>query len=171
MSAPTALDSARTGTPDGTNGVKIPTVLMQEDGTLEAPGGVILSGAIAAAPSADRSGLTADDTGTTDMSTAGFAGSSGANLFSVHNRGALVVWCEFANSAGTATVEVVFYDSSNNPLFVSEQLTFAAKTQRVSASGDYLSQVQMIDTYGASKYRPFLRAKGTGNVDVFGQPI
>lgn len=171
MSAPTALDSARTGTPDGINGIKIPTVLMQEDNTFEAPGGVALSDRIPAGPTADRAAVSSNDTATTDMSTAGFAGSSGANLLAVNNRGALVVWCEFANAAGSATVEIVFYDGSNNPLFVSEQLTFTAKTQRVSASGDYLSQVQMVDTYGASKYRPFVRSIGTGNVDVFGQPI
>ncbi len=171
MSAPTALDSARTGTPDGSAGVQIPTVLMQENSAFEAPGGVALSDRIPAGPTADRAAVSSNDTATTDMSTAGFAGSSGANLSAVNNRGALVVWCEFANSAGSATVEVVFYDASNNPLFVSEQLTFAAKSQRVSSSGDYMSQVQMIDTYGASKYRPFVRSLGTGNVDVFGQPV
>lgn len=171
MAAPTALDSARTGTPDGTSGVKIPTVLMQEDSTFEAPAGISLSDRIASGPTADRSAVSADDTGTTDMSTTAFAGTAGANLAAINNRGSLVVWCEFANSAGSATVEIVFYDAADAPMFVSEAVSFTAKTQRVSASGDYMSTPQLVDTYGASQYRPFLRAKGTGNVDIFAQPI
>lgn len=171
MSAATALDNARTGTPDGSGGIKIPTVLMQEDSSLEAPAGVVMSDRIAAGASAQRSGLSADDTGTTDMSTTVFAGGSGANLEAINNHGAVVVWCTFANAAGSATVEVAFYDSSNNPLFVSEQLAFTALTNRLAAAGNYMSRPQMVDSYGASKYRCFLRAKGTGNVDIYGHPI
>jgi hypothetical protein len=165
------MDSARTGTPDATNGIKIPTVLMQEDSSFEAPGGIALSDRIAAGPSAQRSGLSSDDTATTDMSTVGFAGTSGANLEAINNRGALVVWCEFANSAGSAVVRVVYYDSSNNPLFVGPALPFSALAQRVSASGDYMSEPQIVESYGASKYRCFLQAKGTGNVDIFAHPL
>lgn len=171
MSAPTALDNARTGTPDGSAGVQIPTVLMQQDSAFEAPCGVALSDRLPAGMSPDRAGLSANDVATVDMSTAGFAGSAGANLSNINNRGALVVWCEFANAAGSATVEAVFYDDSNNPLFVSEQMSFSALTNRVSSSGDFMSRPQMIDTFGASKYRLFLRAIGTGNVDLFAQPI
>ena len=170
MAAPTALDNARTGTPDGTNGVQIPTIVVQE-GTFEAPCGISLSDRIAAAPSAQRAGLTGDDTATTDMSTAGFAGTAGANLEAINNRGAIVVWCEFANSAGSATVRVAYYDSSNNPLFVGPALSFAALAQRVSASGDYMSEPQIVESYGASKYRCYLVAKGTGNVDIFAHPV
>lgn len=170
MPAPTALDSAKTGTPDASDGIEIATVVAQT-GTKEIPAGVMLTDRIADAPSADRSGLTGDDTGTTDMSTVAFAGASGGNLFAVNNRGALVVWCEFANSAGSGTVEIVFYDSADNPLFISKQLTFTALPQRVSASGDYMSNPQIIDTYGASQYRPYLKVKGTGNVDIFAHPV
>lgn len=171
MSAPTALDSARTGTPDTSNGVKIPTVLMQEDSSFEAPGGVALSDRLAAGLSAQRSALSSDDTATTDMSTTAFAGTSGANLEAINNRGALVIWCEFANAAGAATVRVVYYDSSNNPLFVGPALPFSALTHRVSAAGDYMSEPQIVESYGASKYRCYLQSKGTGNVDVFGHPL
>lgn len=170
MSAPTALDNARTGTPDATNGVQIATVVAQE-GTIEIPGGIAFSDRIAAAPSAQRAGLTGDDTATTDMSTTAFAGSSGANLEAINNRGAIAVWCEFANSAGSATVRVVYYDTSNNPLFVGSALSFSALAQRVSASGDYMSEPQVVESYGASKYRCFLQAKGTGNVDIFAHPL
>lgn len=171
MTAPTSLSAARTGTPDGTDGLQLAELPSQEDSNKIIVGGVSLSDRIAAGLSADRAGLSSDDTGTTDMSTTAFAGGSGANLIATNNRGALIVWCEFANAAGSAIVEIVFYDSSNNPLFVSEQLTFGAKTQRKAAAGDYLSQAQVIDTYGASKYRPFLRSKGTGDVDIYAQPV
>lgn len=171
MPGPPALDNARTGTPDGSAGIQLATIVSQENGSIEIPGGVLFSTRIASSPSADRAGMTGDDTGTTDMSTSGFAGSSGANLANINNCGALVVWCEFANAAGAATVEIVFYTAANVPLFVSKQLTFTVLTQRVSASGDYMSNPQIIDTMGASKYRPYLRAKGTGDVDIFGQPV
>lgn len=171
MPAPTTLDTIRTGTPDNADGITLAQISAQESATKEIVAGVSLSDRIADAPSADRSGLSGNDAATTDMSTASFAGSSGANLLAINNRGALVVWCEFANSAGLAVVEIIFYDNANNPLFVSEQLYFSAKTNRVSASGDYMSQAQIIDTYGASKYRPFLRTIGTGNVDIFAHPI
>lgn len=170
MPAPTALESITTSDPGG-SGEKIANISSQEDGTIEIVGGVSFSDRIAAAPSADRSGLTGDDSGTVDMSTTAFAGTAGANLTAINNRGALAVWCEFTNVAGEATVEVVFYDNSNNPLFVSEALSFTAKTQRVSATGDYMSQAQLVDTYGASKYRAFLRTLGAGNVDIFAHPI
>src|SRR5262245_11417969 len=127
MPAPTSLSAARTGTPDGSNGLQLAEIPSQEDSNKLLIGGFSVSDRIAAGPSPDRSGLSADDTGTTDMSTTAFAGSSGANLTAINNRGAVVVWCEFPNSAGSATVELVFYDSSNNPLFVSEQLFFSAK--------------------------------------------
>ena len=171
MSAPTALDSARTGTPDGTNGIKIPTVLLQEDSSFEAPGGIALSDRLGAGLSAQRSALSSDDTATTDMSTVAFAGTSGANLEAINNRGAIVVWCEFANSAGAASVRVVYYDGSNNPLFGGPALTFTALTQRVSASGDYMSEPAIVESFGASKFRCFLASKGTGNVDIFAHPL
>ena len=171
MPAPATLGTARTGTPDGSTGLLIADITAQEGGSKLLPLGIAGSDRIADAVAADRSALSADDSATVDMSTTAFAGSAGANLVAVNNRGALVIWCLFANSAGSATVEIVFYDSANNPLFVSEQLTFTAKTQRVSASGSYLSQAQIIDSRGASKYRPFLRTKGTGNVDIVSQPI
>jgi hypothetical protein len=170
MPAPTALDNARTSTPDNSNGIQLATIVAQE-GTLEIPAGVMLSTRIPSGISPDRSGLSADDTSVTDMSTVGFAGTAGANLLPINNCGALSVWCEFANSAGSATVKIVFYDAANNPLFISRLLTFSAATVRVSAAGDYMSAAQLVDTCGASKYRPYLKVKGTGNVDIFANPI
>jgi hypothetical protein len=171
MAAPTTLDNARTGTPDGTLGVPIPTILTQ-DGSHEAPGGFALTDRIPAAPSADRSLLTAADSAT-DMSTTVFAGTSGANLFAINNRGALVVWCSFEASTDSATVRIVYYDASNNPLFVGPPLAFAPLAQRLSAAGHYMSAPQIVESYGASKYRPYLSTKGdaVNDVSIFAQPI
>lgn len=164
MPAPTTLDSKNPHS-------DMTATIVAQEGLVEIPTGVLLSARIPSSIAADRAGLTADDTATTDMSTAGFAGTAGANLFAVNNCGAMSVWCEFANAAGSATVEIVFYDAADAPLFVSKQLTFTALTQRVSASGDYMTNPQLIDTCGASQYRPYLKVKGTGNLDIFANPI
>lgn len=162
--------SIRTGTPDGTSGEKIASFALQEDGSIEAPAGIALSQQIANGPSAHRSGLSSDDTGTTDMSSAGF---SSSGLKALNNAASLVVWCEFANSAGSATVVPIFYDGAGTPapLFVGPELSFTAKTQRVSSGGDYMSLPQLCDTYGAKNVKCYLLVKGTGNVDIFAEAI
>jgi len=170
MPAPSSLSADRTGTPDGSLGIQLADVASQEDGNKKIVSGLSLSDRIASGISADRSNLAAIDSNT-DMSTADFAGAAGANLLAVNNRGALAVWCNFYNAAGSAVVEIIFYDSANNPLFISEQLAFTAKTRRLSSIGNYMSQVQIIDTCGASKYRPLLKTIGTGNVDIYAHPL
>ncbi len=175
MPAPVTGETLRTGTPDGTLGARIFDIPLQENSSYKAVAGIHLSDQVAAVVSPDRSALSADDTTTTDMSAgaSGFALASGTGLVPIYNRGALAVWCTFASGVGVgaAVIEPVFYDASGTPLFVGEQLSFAAKTQRVTSSGNYMSQVQLCDTYGASKYRLFTRSKGSGNVDVYGHPI
>lgn len=168
MPTPTALDNARTSTPDGTNGIQIATVVAQE-GTIEIPGGVLLSTRLGANTSADRSGVTADSTA--DMDAADGFGSTG--LISINNCGALVVYCKFDTAGASATIEVVFYDGHTTavPLFVSKQLTFAALSQRVNEAGDYLSNPQIIDSYGASKCRPYVKSLSAGTVDVWCAPV
>lgn len=171
MAAPTALDNARTGTPDGTNGVQIPTVVVQE-GTLEAPCGIALTDRIASSLSPDRDNATAADTAT-DMSTTDFAGASGANLTAINNRGAIVVWCTFEASTDSATIRLVYYDAADAPLFVGPALSFTPLTQRLSAAGHYMSEPQIVESYGASQIRPYIAAKGdaTNDVDVYTHPI
>jgi hypothetical protein len=45
--------------------------------------------------------------------------------------------------------------------------------QRLSASGHYMSQVALVESYGASKYRAYVAAKGdsTNDLDVYAQAI
>lgn len=168
MSSPTALETIRTGTPDGTNGLLIANISSQEGATTEIPGGVMLSDRIANGPSAHRSGIAADDTAT-DMSSAGF---SSSGLDNINNRGALVIWCEFASGTGTAVVRPVFFDAAATPapLFLGPVLTFVASDKRVSNSGDYMSEAQIVETYGASKYKVYVESR-TGTIDVFAHPI
>jgi len=173
MPAPTNLDVARTGTPDGTNGIQIPTVLMQQNSAYEAPGGIALSDRIADSVSADRTAVVGNDSATTDMSTAGFAGSAGANLSAINNRGAMAAWCTFEASTTSVTIRMIYYDSANNPLFIGPILTFAAAPQRIAAAGHYMSEVQLIETYGASKVRPYVvtHSDATNDVSIFVHPL
>ncbi len=173
MAAPTALDTVRTGTPDGTSGIKIPTILMQEDSSVEAPGGIALSDRIPAAPTPDRDNAVAADSAT-DMSTTAFAGAAGANLSVINNRGALVVWCTFEAATTSAKIRVIYYDGSNNPLFIGPEMTFVPVSGfRLSATGHYMSQPQIVETYGASKARPYIvtHSDSTNDVDVFMAPV
>lgn len=172
MPSPSALDTLRTGTPDGSGGLLISSIVAQETGS-EIPAGVALSDRIADAPTADRATATAADS-STDMSTTVFAGTAGANLKTVNNRGALAVWATFEATTDSATVRVVFYDAADNPLFVSPLLSFTPLSGfRLSAAGHYMTEVQLLDTYGASQFRPYIVSKGdaVNDVSVFAHPI
>jgi len=173
MAAPTALETIRTGTPDGTSGIQIANISAQESATTEIPAGLALSDRIASSLSPDRDNLTAHESSTVDMSTSGFAGTSGANLAAINNRGAIVVWCTFEANTDSATVRIVYYDAANAPLFVGPALSFTPQAQRLSASGHYMSEPQIVESYGASKYRPYLAAKGdaTNDVDIYSHPV
>jgi len=165
---PTALDSARTGTPDASGGIKIPTILMREDATLEAPAGVALTDHIANGPTAHRAAVTIADTAT-DMSSVGF----GTSTAVTNNRGAIAVWIEFANSAGSCTLRPVFYDDAGTPvpMALGPSLVFTASAKRVSAAGDFMSEVKLIDSSGFKRFKMFVELQGTGNIDIFAEPI
>lgn len=171
MPAPTGLESITTGDP-GASGEKVANISSQEDATIEIPGGFALSDRIADGPTVDRDNATAADSAT-DMSTADFAGTNGANLKAVYNRGAIAVWCTFEANTDSATIRLVMYDSADAPLFLSPAMTFTPLAQRLSSSGHYMSEVQLCDSYGASQFRPYITAKGdaTNDVDVFAHPI
>lgn len=172
MPSPAALDTLRTGTPDGSSGLLISSIVAQETGS-EIPAGVALSDRIADGPTADRATATAADTAT-DMSTTDFAGTAGANLKTVNNRGALAVWATFEAATDSAVVRIVFYDAADAPLFVSPALTITPIAGfRLSASGHYMSEVQLVDSYGASQFRPYIVSKGdaVNDVSVFAYPL
>lgn len=155
MSDPTALDSARTGTPDAATGTALATVVSSESASVEIPTGIALSDAVANAIGAHRAGLTAADA---TVKLIDF-GASSCGTESVNNRGAIALWMTFASSCGSATVSPIYYDaqSTPQPLAVGAQLTFAALDLRgasgFTSCGDPTTRLQMVDSMGARKFK------------------
>lgn len=161
--------SSKTGTPDGTNGISIAMQDSQADTAEKLPAGLAVSDMIANGPTAHRSAVAAADSDT-DMSSAGF-GSSGQKLSD--NRGAIPIWCEFSSAGATATVRLVYYDNAGTkaPMVIGPLLTFTATSKRVSAAGDYMTEIQMVESYGFAAFKVFIESISAGNVDVFAEPI
>ena len=175
MAAPTPLDDARTGTPDGTAGVKIATFIANETPCYEIPAGIALSDTIACALTPHRAALTTTDTNK-DM--VGF-GSSAACAEFTRNRGALTVWAQFASSCGRATTRPIWFDSQTTPQPIGHgpSLSFTAlelyAATGLSSCGDKLSQPQLLDTVGAGMFKLRLETltNSSDGVDLFGVPV
>jgi hypothetical protein len=169
MSDATALDSARTGTPDGSSGIKIPTILCQEDSTLEAPCGVSISDVISDSLSAHRAGITSDS-GVTDMRVTGFGAT---NVDRINNRGGLVVWVKF-DSLANCVLRPVWYNSAttSSPMCLGPLMAFTANAKLCDTSGKmYLSEAQIVETMGMKKFKLFLESLSSGIVDIYAVPI
>ena len=168
MGAAVSLETIRTGTPDGANGLLIANISAQESGTTEIPAGVSLSDRIVASLAADRTVTAADSA--TDMSTSGF-GSSG--LTAINNRGSIVIWGRFEVTTDSATLVVIYYDSADNPLFVGPSYSLTPDPQRVSASGYYMTDPVQVESFGASKYKVYVSAKGdaVNDLTLYSQPV
>jgi len=170
MPDPVGFDSARTGAPDGTTGIFIPTILAMESTSLEIPTGIALTDVVTNTVLAHRAGIAGPDTAT-DMSSAGF-GNTGTAL--TNNRGALVVWCEFGSSTAAALLTPVFYDNAaaQAPTALGLQMYFPANAAfRVSSGNDYMTAVQITDTYGFRRYKMYVNSLTNGSVDVFAAAI
>lgn len=173
MPAPSDFGSLRTGTPDATNGLLLAKVGAQQGGSVEIPVGIAASQQIGDSPTPDRDDTTAADS-KTDMSattTTGFI--DGVTLPTAKNAGAIALWATFATSTDAITVRMAYYDGSNNPLFMGPSYTITPLSgHRLSASGHYMSEVQLLESYGAKKFRPYIVSRvGSGNVDVFAHPL
>ena len=175
MPSPAALDSARTGTPDNSNGIQIATVVAQE-GTIEIPGGIALSDRIASSLAADVDTLTATTLipSGSDLGNTTWTGTT-QTARNVNNRGAIVIWCHFEGASDSATLRVAYYDAADVALFVGPALNFMPTTfiKLASETPDmYVSEPQLVESYGAAKYRIMVIAySGTNDLDVFSQPI
>jgi hypothetical protein len=141
----------------------------QADPNEKLPAGIAASDMIANGPTAHRSAVSTADTAT-DLSSAGF-GSSGTKLSD--NRGAITIWAEFSTSGASATCRVVYYDNASTPapMCVGPAFTLAATMRRVSASGDYVSEPKMVETYGFARFKVFIETLSAGTIDVFAEPI
>lgn len=171
MAAPTAFESITTGDP-GASGEKIANISSQEDASIEIVGGFALSDRIPQDPSAERA-VTAADTAT-DMSDAASGFANGVTLSAINNRGALVVWCTFEATTDSATIRIVYYDAGGDPLFVGPGLSFVPLSGfHETDAGVHLSEPQIVESYGASKFRPYVAAKGdaTNDLNVYVHPI
>lgn len=162
------FESSRTGTPDGTNGILIAAQSSQADANEKLPVGIAASDMITNTPTAHRSAVAAADTAT-DLSSVGFGGSTKLS----DNRGAITLWGEFSVSGATATCRVVYYDNAATPapMCVGPSFTLAATARRVSAAGDYVSEVKMIETFGFARFKVFIESLSSGNIDIFAEPV
>ena len=171
-----ALESITTGDP-GASGEKVANISSQEDGTIEIVGGFALSDRIPSslAPDVDTLTATTQVPANSDLSDATWVGSSGANLKAINNRGALSIWCHFEGATDSATLRVAYYDAADEPLFVGPALAFVptAYILDVADTPDmYVSEPQLVETYGASQYRIMVTAySGTNDLDVYSQPL
>lgn len=176
MAGAVALESITTGDP-GASGEKVANISSQEDATIEIVAGLALSDRIASSTAADVDTLTATTSVPTnsDLADSTWVGASGANLKAINNRGALVIWCHFEGSTDTATIRVGYYDAADVPLFVGPALTFVPTSWKkdVSETPDmYVSEPQIVETYGASQYKLLVTSySGTNDLDVFAHPI
>lgn len=167
-----ALTTGRGSTQDGSSGVPA-AVAVNEDGSalLQAMAPV---GNKTTYTEASRAGITTADAPTGgDLTTAGFAGSAGANLFDIGNALALHVRATCGTASKVLTGRVVFYDGSNNALSVSETLTFTSDaTLRLgNASGDFVCPDTLIDARAARKARFFVDSVSGGTWAVYCRPI
>ena len=165
-----ASTTVRSSTQDGSAGTPVMAGL-NEDGsaTLQL---VALVGNKTTYAEAVRTAITAADTAVVDLSTVGFAGTSGANLTDCGN--ALVLTCRASCSvpSGTLTGRVVLYDGSNAPISLSEVVTFTSDgSRRLSAAGDYVVARTLIDAGQARKFRFYVESVSAGTWTVAVRPI
>lgn len=161
------LDTAQTSTPDTAEGTLLATIQSAGSSGTEIAGGFSLVEAIPNAVSAHRAASGAD-TGT-DMSSSGFGGSTEKIL----NRGALVIWVEFATAGASCLVTPVFYDDSGTPapFALGPQLSFTASAKRVTAAGNYMSEAQIVETFGFRRFKVYKDTVSAGNVTIYAIPL
>lgn len=168
-----ALSSAKAGTQDNTSGTPFAIAVNEDSGSVNLPAAALV-GNKTTFSEASRTGLTAADAPTGgDLTTTGFAGTSGANLFDLGNALALTVRATCNTASKTLTGRVVMYDGSNNALSVSETLSFSSDaTLRLgNASGDFVAQRQIVDAGQARKARFIVDSVSGGTWAVYCRPI
>jgi hypothetical protein len=131
-----ALSETRASTQDSTGGTEVATSAPADgsSGALQVTAQVGIKTDYAELA---RTGITSADTAA-DMSTSGFAGSSGANLSAAFQALALEIRATCDTAAAQMNGHLVGYDGSNNPLSIGEEIAFAASAFKLSSSGDYL---------------------------------
>lgn len=125
-------------------------------------------------PETSRTALVAADAPTGgDLTTTGFAGAAGVNLFDCGNALTLAIRATCTVAGATLTGFVVLYDVSANPLGKSEAVTFTADgTLRLgNAAGDFVSTRALVDCGAARKARFFVSSVTAGSWSVYARPV
>lgn len=163
------LSEVRASTQDNTSGTQVAVSTNELDGTgaLQA---TVPHGNKTTFSETSRTSITANDTGTTDLTTGGF-GSAGlvdlGNCLSV----ALRATCDTVSS--TLNGYLIFYDGSSNPIAISEPVIFTSSaTLTIAGSGvKYPSQRVIVDA-GAARQCKFYVTAITGTTwNVYVRPI
>lgn len=121
-----------------------------------------------------RTGITAADAPTGgDMTTTGFAGSSGANLTDVYNALTAAIRATCDTASAVLTGRLALYDGSNNCISMSEPVSFTADpTLRLgNATGDFVSPRVLVDLGQARKVRFFVDSVSAGTWAVYVRPV
>jgi len=162
------LSEVRASTPDPSAGIQVATATNELDGvgTLQA---TVPMGNKSTFTEVARTGLTTDDTGTTDLTSAGF----GSGLVDLGNCLSLLIRVLCNTAGGVLTGIVIFYDAAGNPVSYSELLTFTADTAlTVAASGQkYPAARLIIDAGSARQAKFYVKSISGGTWNVYMRPI
>lgn len=168
-----SLSSIKASTQDGTAGTPVATAVNEDSGT-NAIQAVASVGNKTTYAEVSRTGLTgADAPAGGDLTTTGFAGTSGANLGDAGNALSASVRATCNTAGATLTGRLVFYDGSNAALGYGPALTFTADgTLRLgNASGDFVGQRQLQDLGSARKFRFLVLTVSAGTWAVYVRPV
>lgn len=167
-----SLSSVKASTQDTSTGTPVAAGVNENgSGTVQA---VTLIGSKTTWGEVSRTGLTAADAPTGgDLTTAGFAGTSGANLGDAENALTLACRATCDTASKALTGRLVLYDGSNVAIGLSEQVTFSSDaTRRLgNATGDFVSQRYLLDSGQARKFRFFVESVSGGTWAVYVRPI
>ncbi len=162
-----ATSTIKASTEDNTNGTPV-CIVTNEDNGGTALQGMVPLGNKQTWSETGRTGLTSNDTATTDLTTAGF-GSSGlvdlGNALSVEVRAA----CDTASRSLVG--RLVFYDASSNPLSTSESLSFSSDAALKTSGTRYVCQRQLVDAGQGRKCKFYVDSITGTTWDVFVRPI
>lgn len=164
-----SLGSVKASTQDSTSGTPV-AIATNENGS----GNIQVFGQIGSKTTwgeTSRTGLTTNDTGTTDLTTSGFGASGG--LIDLENAISIEVRCACDTASKVLTGRAIFYDGSNNPLSFSETLSFTSDASlTIAGSGQkYPSQRQIIDVGQARKCRFYVDSITGTTWNVYVRPI
>jgi hypothetical protein len=168
-----SLSVVKASTQDGSTGTPVATAVNEDSGTNALQANVVVGNKTTYAE-LSRTGLTAADAPTGgDLTTTGFAGSSGANLGDISNALTLACRATCDTASAVLTGRIVFYDGSNNAIAVSESISFTADgvLRLGNASGNFVAPRVLVDAGQARKIRFKVDSISAGTWAVYVRPI